>query len=190
MSLLFAGAAGVVLAASAGLRAFMPLLGLGLAARLLDWSIAPSMAWLATDAGLLGLGIAALVELAADKVPVVDHLLDLVHTFVGPLAGALVAFSAWGDFPSAAALILALALGAPVAGGVHAIAAATRIKSTVASGGTLNPAVSIAEDGVSIGAIVVALLVPVLALLAALAIVFLIVRLLVRRARRRSSSVT
>ena len=186
MSLLFAGAAGIVLAASAGLRAFMPLLGLGLAARLLDWSIAPSMAWLATDAGLIGLGIATLVELAADKIPVVDHLLDLVHTFVGPLAGAVVAFSAWGDLPSAPALILALALGAPVAGGIHAIAAATRIKSTLASGGALNPAVSVAEDGVSIGAIAVALLVPVLALLAALVILFLIVRLVVRRTVRRS----
>jgi hypothetical protein len=190
MGLLFAGAAGIVLAASAGLRAFMPLLGLGLAARLLDWPIAPSMAWLATDAGLLGLGIAALVELAADKIPVVDHLLDLIHTVVGPLAGALVAFSAWGDFPSAAALILALALGAPVAGGIHAVAAATRLKSTVASGGTLNPAVSIAEDGVSIGAIAVAVLVPVLALLVALGIVFFIIRLLVRRVRRRSAAVS
>lgn len=189
MTLLFAGAAGIVLAASAGLRAFMPLLGLGLAARLLDWPIAPSMSWLATDAGLLGLGIATLVELAADKIPVVDHLLDLVHTVAGPLAGALVAFGALGDVPPAASLILALALGAPVAGGVHAIAAATRIKSTVASGGTLNPAVSVAEDGVSIGAIVVALLVPILALLVAVAIVFMIVRLLMRRGKRRSSSV-
>ena len=187
MTLLFAGAACIVLAASAGLRAFMPLLGLGLAARLLDWPVAPSMAWLATDAGLLGLGIAAVVELAADKIPVVDHLLDLVHTFVGPLAGALVAFSAWGDFPSTAALILALALGAPVAGGVHAIAAATRIKSTVASGGTLNPAVSVAEDGLSVGAILVALLLPILALVIASLVMIVVLRFAIRRIARQAS---
>ena len=188
MSLLFAGAAGVLLAASAGLRAFMPLLGLGLAARLLDWPIASSMSWLATDPGLLGLGIAALVELAADKVPVVDHVLDLVHTVAGPLAGALVAFSAWGDFPSAPAMILALALGAPVAGGVHAIAAVTRVKSTVASGGTFNPVVSVAEDGFSIGAIVIALLVPVLALLVAILLVFFVLRFALRRISGRGSA--
>lgn len=186
MTLLFAIAAGIVLAASAGLRAFMPLLGLGLAARLLHWPIAPSMAWLATDPGLIGLGVAALVEVAADKVPVVDHLLDLVHTVAGPLAGAVVAFGAWAGLPPAAAMILALALGAPIAGGVHAIAAATRIKSTVASGGALNPAVSVAEDGVSIGAIAVAFFVPVLALLIAAVILFMIVRLVVRRATRRA----
>jgi hypothetical protein len=189
MGLLFAAAAGIVLAASAGLRAFMPLFGLGVAARVMDWPIAPSMQWLASDAGLLGLGIATVLELAADKVPVIDHILDLVHTVAGPLAGALVAFSAWGEFPVAAAMILALALGAPVAGGVHAIAAATRVKSTVASGGTLNPAVSVAEDGVSIGAILVALLVPVVAVLAAGVVVFLIARFLLRRLGQRSTPV-
>ena len=103
MSLLLAGAAGIVLAASAGLRAFMPLFGAGLAARLLDWPIAPGMDWLASDAGLVGLGLATIVELAADKVPVVDHVLDVVHTVAGPLAGALVAFSVWGQFPPAVA---------------------------------------------------------------------------------------
>ena len=185
MSLLFAGAAGIVLAASAGLRAFMPLLGVGLAARLLDWPIAPSMQWLSSDAGLLGLGIAAVVELAADKVPVVDHVLDLVHTVAGPLAGALVTFSVLGDTPPAAAMILALALGAPVAGGVHAIAAATRVKSTMVTGGTMNPAVSVAEDGISVAAIVMALFVPLLALIVATLVVYAVGRFVFRRLGRR-----
>ena len=188
MSLLFAGAAGIVLAASAGLRAFMPLLGVGLASRLLDWPVATSMQWLSSDAGLLGLGIATVVELAADKVPVVDHVLDLIHTVAGPLAGALVTFTALGDVPPAVAMILALALGAPVAGGVHAIAATTRVKSTVVSGGTLNPAVSVAEDGISVAAIAMALLAPVLAVIVAAVVVFLVGRFVVRRIRRRRES--
>ena len=94
-------AAGVVLAASAGLRAFMPLFGVGLASRFFDWSIAPSMEWMASDVGLVGLGVATVVELVADKVPLVDHTLDVLHTVVGPLAGALVAFSLSADLPPA-----------------------------------------------------------------------------------------
>ena len=97
MTLLLAGAAGILLAATAGLRAFLPLLGLGLAARFLDWPIAESMQWLSTNAALVGLAVAALVEIAADKIPAVDHVLDAVHTVVGPLTGALVAFTAWGE---------------------------------------------------------------------------------------------
>lgn len=187
MVLLIATACGIVLAASAGLRAFMPLFGVGLASRVLDWSIAPSMEWLASDVGLIGLGIATVVELAADKVPVVDHALDLVHTIVGPLAGALVTFSVWGDWPPAVAGILAIALGAPVAGIVHAISAATRIKSTVFSGGLFNPAVSLAEDGISLGAIVIALVLPILALALAIAVLVVISRFALARTIRRSS---
>jgi hypothetical protein len=139
---------------------------------------------MASDAGLLTLGVATVLELAADKVPVLDHVLDLVHTVVGPLAGALVMFGVLGDLPPAVATLLGLALGAPVAGGVHAIAATTRVKSTVVSGGTLNPVVSVAEDGVSIGAILMALVLPLLATVAAVAIVWLLLGYLVRRRRK------
>jgi hypothetical protein len=181
VSVLFVGAAGILLAASAGLRAFLPLLGLGVASRVLDWPIAQSMEWVATDAGLIGLGVAALVEIAADKIPAVDHVLDLIHTAAGPIAGALVAFTAWGDIPTAPAMILALALGAPVAGGIHLIAATARVKSSVLTAGVANPAVSVAEDGVSIGAIVIALLAPILALIAAVIVLVLLARFAARR---------
>lgn len=175
--------AGVVLAASAGLRAFMPLLGAGLAGRFLDWPLSSGMSWLASDSALIMLGVAAVLELAADKVPVVDNLLDAGHTVAGPIAGMLVTFTALGDLPTPLALILGLAVGAPVAGGVHAVAAATRFKSTVTSAGSLNPALSIAEDGLSIGAILVAVLVPILAFVVAVIVLFVVARV-IRRMRR------
>jgi hypothetical protein len=188
VTLLLAGAAGILLAASAGLRAFLPLLGLGLAARFLGWPIADSMQWLLTDAGLIGLTVAALAEVAADKVPAVDHFLDMIHTVTGPLAGALVAFTAWGELPTTSGMILALALGAPIAGGVHLMAAATRIKSTVLTAGIGNPAVSVAEDGVSIGAIVIAILAPLVAVFLALFVLFLVGRFVYRRMRPQAVS--
>src|SRR5687767_9985728 len=185
--LLFAGAAGVVLAAAAGLRAFMPLFALGLGSRLLDWSIAPSMEWMSTDVGLIGLGIATVVELLADKVPLVDHTLDVLHTVVGPLAGALVASSLSADLPPAVGAILALALGAPVAGGVHLIAALTRVKSSVMSAGSFNPALSLVEDVVTVGAIAVAIFIPLLTLFIAPILIGVVLGHLFRRFSRRSA---
>jgi hypothetical protein len=78
-------------------------------------------------------------------------------------------------------MILALALGAPVAGGIHLIAATARVKSSVLTAGVANPAVSVAEDGVSIGAIVIALLAPILALIAAVIVLVLLARFAARR---------
>ena len=183
--LLIAVAAGVVLAASAGLRAFMPLFGVGLASRFFDWSIAPSMDWMATDVGLVGLGIATLVELLADKVPLVDHTLDVLHTIVGPLAGALVAFSLTADLPTAIGAILAIALGAPVAGGVHLMAAITRVKSSVMSAGSFNPALSLAEDFISVSAIVLTIFIPLITLVIAPIVLGVILGYALRRFSRR-----
>jgi hypothetical protein len=183
---LIAVAAGVVLAASAGLRAFMPLFGVGLASRLLGWSIAPSMDWMATDVGLVALGVATVVELLADKVPFVDHTLDVVHTIVGPLAGALVTFSLSADLPPAIGAILAIALGAPVAGGVHLIAAVTRVKSSVMSAGSFNPALSLVEDLISIAAITITFLIPLITLFIAPILIGVILGHLLRRFSPRS----
>jgi len=180
-------AAGVVLAASAGLRAFMPLFGVGLASRLFGWSITPSMDWMATDVGLVALGVATVVELLADKVPLVDHTLDVLHTIVGPLAGALVAFSLSADLPPAIGAILAIALGAPVAGGVHLIAAVTRVKSSVMSAGSFNPALSLVEDVVTVGAIAVAIFIPLLTLFIAPILIGVVLGHLFRRFARRSA---
>jgi hypothetical protein len=180
-------AAGVVLAASAGLRAFMPLFGVGLASRLLGWSITPSMDWMATDVGLVALGVATVVELLADKVPLVDHTLDVLHTIVGPLAGALVAFSLSADLPPALGAILAIALGAPVAGGVHLIAAVTRVKSSVMSAGSFNPALSLVEDVISVAAIAITILIPLITLFIAPILIGVILGYLFRRFSRRSA---
>ena len=184
MSLLLATAAGIVLAASAGLRAFMPLFAAGIASRTLDWDLASSMQWLSSDVALVGLGVATAVEVAADKIPVVDHVLDAIHTVVGPIAGALAAFSVWFPLPPTLAMVLALLIGAPVAGGVHLVAAATRLKSTLTTGGALNPVASAAEDGLSIGAILIAFLAPVLALLVAIIVLIVVGRFVARRLTR------
>src|SRR5688572_7207276 len=142
------------------------------------------MQWLASNTALTCSGIASVLEVAADKIPVVDHALDAVHTIIGPIAGALAGLSVWLHFPPVVATVLALAVGAPIAGGVHLLAATTRVKSTVVSGGTLNPVASTVVDGLTLSAIVIAIVAPLIAV--ALTVVLLVVlgRFVARRLQR------
>ena len=180
-SLWLALLAGVGIAAAAGLRAFLPLFVLGLAARAGLVDLHRSSEWLASDVALVALGVATVLEIAGDKIPIVDHALDLVATVIRPLAawfGAyamLVAWPApWGQIAAAV-----LAVGAL---GLHAFKAQLRLGSTALTAGTANPFVSIVEDLTSLALVAAAVLyVPVLALL----LVALAAWALRRRGRRR-----
>jgi hypothetical protein len=155
---------GVALAASAGLRAFLPLLAVGAAGRWAGFPVAASLAWLTSDTALWIFGVAALVELLADKLPPVDHALDLAQTVLSPVAGVLVLLGPAMALSPAFGVAFAIIAGAPIAGVVHAAAAAARVKSSLATGGTANPILSLLEDLTAVAAIVVGFLVPVLAL--------------------------
>jgi hypothetical protein len=155
----------VGLAACAGLRAFLPIFGIGLAARVFDWPLASAVSWLASDPALIIFGMASLIEIAADKIPVVDHGLDLVQSFAGPAAGALVSFSPFVEISPPFALALAIMTGATIAGGVHALAAGSRVKSTLATAGLANPILSFMEDVMAMSSLLLAILAPILILL-------------------------
>src|SRR4029078_7498553 len=86
-------ALGIALAACAGLRAWLPLLMAGVAARLGWLELGPSFSFLARDLALLFFGLSSVLEIAADKVPPLDHLLDVVSTVLRPAAGSLLAAS-------------------------------------------------------------------------------------------------
>lgn len=164
METLAAAATGIALAASAGLRAFLPLFAAGAAARWFEWPLAASVRWLASDAALVIFGLASVVEVLADKVPAVDHALDLLQTVVSPIAGAVAALAALQGWPAPFALALAVIVGAPVAGGFHAIGALTRMKSTAFTAGTANPVLSALEDVLAAVIIVLAFLAPLIVL--------------------------
>ena len=164
MEILTAVMTAIGLAACAGLRAFLPIFGAGLGARLLGWPLPPGLDSLATDTGLLIFGVATLIELAADKIPLVDHALDAVHTVIGPVVGILVAYIPLSHFPAPYALALAIMTGATVAGGVHTLAAGTRLKSSIFTIGMANPLLSVIEDVVAVTILAVTILAPVLLL--------------------------
>lgn len=161
--------AGIALAAACGLRAFLPLFVLGLAARFGLITLHAGARWMAGDLALVALGVATVVEIFADKIPVVDHVLDAIGTVVRPMAAWVGAYAMLSAWPTPWGQIAAIAIGS-VAVGVHVLKAKTRLGSTIATGGAANPVLSIVEDASALAMAAIAVLVPV-----AIAVVILVV---------------
>jgi hypothetical protein len=184
MDALSAAAFGLVLAACAGLRAFLPVLAAGLGARLLDLPLPAQLQWMARPEALTVFGIATLLEILGDKIPVVDHLLDSVQTLTKPALAVLAATPFLYQLSPEHALVIAIALGAPVALGVHATKATVRAGSTVTTAGLGNPVLSLIEDVVAVVALAVGLLLPFLALALVVGLCVILARLALRLRRR------
>lgn len=79
---------GLTLAATAGLRAWLPLVSI------LAYSnaivINSELAWFASPNVIAILAIATTLEILADKIPALDNLLDSFSLLIKPIAGALV----------------------------------------------------------------------------------------------------
>lgn len=164
MELLTGVLAAFGLSASAGLNAYIPLLVIGLLARFTDLiKLTPPWDALSSWWILSLLLILSLVEFFADKVPAVNHINDLIQTFVRPTAGAIV-FAASTRMITDIHPILALAAGLLTAGAVHAVkSVAVRPAVTVTTGGAGNVPVSILEDALATFLSVMAVVLPVLA---------------------------
>jgi hypothetical protein len=151
------------LSASAGLNAYIPLLVIGVIAHYTD-VVKLSSPWdtLANPWILILLGVLVIIEMLADKIPAVNHINDIIQTFVRPAAGAIV-FAASARVISDIHPVLALGCGLLVAGSVHAIkSAAIRPAVTATTGGAGNIPVSIAEDILATVTSLLAVLIPVL----------------------------
>lgn len=182
---LLAVAAGVAIAAACGLRAFLPLLALGIAARAGLIQLDPRATWLGGNYALVALSVATVLEIVGDKIPIVDHALDSLGTLVRPAAawlGASALFHAW---PSPWGQLLAL-IPAALALGVHAMKAKTRLGTTAITLGHGNPFVSTLEDFLALVMTLLAILAPILAVIA---IAVFAIWLLRRRPRRRADAV-
>ncbi len=182
-SLLVAVLAGIALAAATGLRAFLPLLVVGLAARGGVFHLNPDFAFLSGNVALVALAVATVVEVAGDKVPVLDHVLDVGGTFVRPAAAFLAGLAVLGRFPEPVAVALALFF-AVISLGTHLGHAKTRVGSTVMTAGIGNPFLSFLEDGIAAALSVLAVLAPLVAALLVAGLAVLVWRLVGRLRRR------
>ncbi|MGZ5036265.1 MAG: DUF4126 domain-containing protein [Usitatibacter sp.] len=181
-------AMGFALAASVGLRTFLPLLVAGILARNGYVQMGPSFAWMETTPALVVFGSAVVFEILADKVPGLDHALHAVEAFVKPVAATLLAASLFTDLDPVLAVTLGLIGGGTIAGAVHAMRGAARLVSTGATAGLANPVLSLVDDALAVIGIAVAILAPIIAALAVVALAILAARILRRRARRVSGA--
>lgn len=166
---------GLGLASATGLRTFLPLLMLALAAKfeLFGVRLIDQMDWLASWPAVAALATATVAEFAGDKIPAVDHALNAIGYVTRPLAGAVAAGSVfWAVDPTAAA-IAGVIVGAPAALAFNAAQTGARVGSTATTGGLANPLVSFVEDALALATVLVAFLAPIFvpALLVVLAIV-------------------
>ena len=130
------------------------------------------------------LTVLLVIEIIADKVPVVDSINDVIQTFVRPVAGAVL-FAGSAGVITDVHPVLALVCGLLISGGVHAVKATARPIVTATTGGVLNPVMSTAEGVLSLVLAVLAIVLPVLALL----LLLLVIIWFIRRHRKKRRAV-
>jgi hypothetical protein len=133
------------LAWGAGIRLYLVVFGFGLASALGYWQLPEHLALLAHPLILFSAGFMAIVELFADKLPLLDTIWDAIHTFIRIPAGAALAAGVFGD--SSAAITLAAALlGGTLTATTHFSKASTRAAVNTSPEPFSNAAVSLTED--------------------------------------------
>lgn len=184
------------LSSAAGLNAYIPLLVLGLLNRFTSWVALPEgWGWLSNGWALGILAVLLLIEVVADKVPVLDSVNDALQTVVRPASGGLVFASGVGAQTVAVAdpgntfgtaTWVPLLIGAGIALVFHLLKSGARPLLNLGTAGVAAPVASTAEDGAALGLSLLAVVLPVLVLLAAAALAVLLF-VGVRRLRPRRS---
>ena len=108
-------------------------------------------------------GALYLVQFAADKIPVVDSVWDMVHTFIRVPAGAVLAATAFASFDPSVRLV-ALLVGGGVALSSHSAKTATRLAANTSPEPFSNIALSVAGDLLAVGGTALMAIHPVIVL--------------------------
>lgn len=175
------------LSTSAGLNAYIPLLMVAVVGRFTNWiTLKAPYDVITNEWVIVALAVLLVIELLADKVPVVDSVNDALQTFVRPAAGALL-FAASTNVISDISPVLAVIAGLLLAGGVHAVKGTVRPVVTASTAGTGNWLVSLLEDIIAFFVSLFSLIFPVLALIFMLLVGWWAIRLVRRRRRKKLS---
>lgn len=181
---------GTVLAASAGLNAYIPLLGLGLLARFTSLIDLPdTWAWLTNGWSLGIVAVLLVIEIVVDKVPALDTINDVLQTVVRPAAGGL-SFSA-GSASSTVAVadpatfvtsaeVWPFVMGVLVALVPHILKSIARPAINFVTAGAGASVMSTLEDVGAVVLTILAVVVPVIALVALIGLIIWLSRRLKR----------
>jgi hypothetical protein len=187
---------GTGLATSAGLNAYIPLLMIGLLGRFTNLITLPAgWQWL-QNGWVIGILVVLLaIEFVADKIPLVDHVNDVVQTVVRPTAGGL----AFGAASSSQTVTVSnpaeffssnqwmpIVAGMVISFVVHGMKAAARPVVNASTGGLGAPVASTVEDIFSVVMSFVAILFPVLIVFFLMVLVWMFVAMRRRRKRKKA----
>lgn len=169
IDILVASSLGLGLAAASGFRVFIPPFLYGLFLRLDMVPISIPMTgiseWMASDIGLIILGVAMIVEILGYYVPWIDNLLDTIASPAAIIAGVMMMSSTLSDTHPALQWGASIIAGGGVSGTIQIGTVATRAVSTATTGGLGNPIVSTIEAGACIACTVLAILLPFIAVI-------------------------
>ncbi len=179
---------GVALAAATGFRVFLPMLIVSGAAYTGHLHLDDSFAWLGAPSALIMLSVAAVAEVLAYYIPVVDNLLDVVATPAAFVAGTIVSAAVMIDAPPMVKWTAAVIAGGGVAGLTQGLTGILRAHSTVLTGGLGNFVISTAQLGGAILISFLALAAPAAAIALVVLFLLVVIRLLRRLLRREKSA--
>jgi hypothetical protein len=161
------------LAFASGVNAYLPLLAFAASVRWLHlYKVNPSFAFITSNWFIVLLVILTILDFVADKIPLIDHAWDAIHTVIRPIAGALVAaassnslaggihipaitrehgsesvYVAFGTLSiTGIALLMIPLIGGGLAALSHTTKATARVVSTVTTVGLFNIGLSVLED--------------------------------------------
>lgn len=159
-----------LLAWASGLRLYLVVFILGLAARFQYVTLPPGLQVLSHEFVIGAAGILLAMEFLADKIPGLDSAWDALHTFIRIPAGALLAAGATGDTLSALTVAAGL-LGGTITAGTHFTKAGGRAALNTSPEPVTNWTASFAEDILVMGGMWLALFHPLVFII--LLVVFL-----------------
>ena len=155
---------GVGLAAAAGFRVFIPLLLLGIAARMHVLNLNEGFAWLGSVPAIGAFAIATVVEIGAYYIPAIDNFLDFLTAPLAVVSGVLAAAAVITDMPPLLRWFLVIVAGGGTAGVVQGLTSIVRLKSTVFTAGLGNFVIATLEWIGSLIASMIAILAPLIAM--------------------------
>ena len=170
-------AIGIGLAAATGMRVFVPLLVLGVAARLEWLPLSTGFQWLSSWPAIIALAVAAVLEIGAYYIPLIDNFLDLLAGPLAVMAGIVTTAAVITDLPPLVRWSVAIVAGGGTAGVVQTVMSVVRLKSTTLTAGFGNFIVSTFELVASFAASLIAILAPVIAIFVVIGILVLFLAL-------------
>lgn len=133
-----------------GINLYATVLTLGMLQRFHLANLPGDLTYLAHTWVLVLAGALFAVQFIADKIPAVDSVWDVIHTFIRVPAGAILAAAAFAH-PDPGVRLVALLVGGGIALSSHSAKTATKLAANASPEPVSNAVLGLAGDVVSVG---------------------------------------